>query len=76
MIISSNEKIGIRFSDGSYFKQEKVDYVRSNIINIYIVYKLTPRAIVEDGIVQANGLLGTLEIGNTKNTLNYRYYMV
>ena len=73
-IVISNEIIGITFSDGDYFKQEKVDYIRSKVINIYIVYKLTPRIITEDGIVQVNGLFGNLKIGNTKNTLHYRYY--
>ena len=73
-IVISNEKIGIRLSDGDYFKQEKVDYIRSNVINIYIVYKLTPRTITEDGIIQVNGLFGNLKIGNTKNTLPYRHY--
>ena len=73
-IVISNEKIGIRFSDGDYFKQEKVDYSRCNIINVYIVYKLTHRIITGDGIVQLNGLFGNLKIGNTKNTLHYRYY--
>ena len=48
-IVNSNEKIGIRFSDIDYFKQEKVDYIRNKIINVYIVYKLTPRIITEDG---------------------------
>ena len=43
-------------------------------MNIYIVYKLTPRIIDEDEIVQVNGLFGNLKIGNTKNTLHYRYY--
>ena len=47
-ILISNEKIGIRFSDGDYFRQEKVDYIRNNVTNIYIVYKLTPRTIAED----------------------------
>ena len=73
-IFISGEKIGIRFSDRDYFKQEKVDYIRNKVINIYIVYKLTPRIITEDGIVQVNGLLGNLKKGNTKNTLHYRYY--
>ena len=73
-IVISNEKIGIRLSDGDYFKQEKVDYIRSNVINIYIVYKLTPRTITEDGIIQVNGLFGNVKIGNTKNTLPYRHY--
>ena len=69
----SYEKIGIRFSDGDYFKQEKVDHITNKVINVFIVYKLTPR-ITEDGIVQTNGLFGNLKIGNTKNTLQYRYY--
>ena len=73
-VITSDEKIGIRFSDGYYFKQEKVDYIRNRVINIYIVYKLTPRIITEDRIVQVNGLFGNLKIGNTKNILHYRYY--
>ena len=73
-IVFSNEEILIRFSDGDYFQQEKVDYIRNKVINIYIVYKLTPRIITEDGIVQTNGLFGNLKIGNTKNTLHYRYY--
>ena len=72
-IIISDEKIGIRFSDGDYFKQEKTDYIRNKVINVYIVYKLTPRIIDEDGIVQVNGLFGNLKIGNTKNILHYRY---
>ena len=37
----SNEIISVKFSDGDYFKQEKLDYIRNNVINIYIVYKLT-----------------------------------
>ena len=49
-ILISDEKIGIRFSDGDYFKQEKVDYIRNKVINIYIIYILTPRVITEDGI--------------------------
>ena len=71
-IVISNET-GIRFSDGDCFKQEKVDYIRNKVINIYIVYKLTPRIITEDGIIQTNGLFGNLKIGNTKNTLHYKY---
>ena len=66
-MVISGDKIGIRFSEGNYFKQEKVDYTRSNIINIFIVYKLTPRTIPEDGIIQVNGLFVNLKIGNTKN---------
>ena len=73
-ILISDEKIGIRFSDGDYFKQEKVDYIRNKVINVYTVYELTPRIITEDGIVQTNGLFGNLKIGITKNTLHYRYY--
>ena len=73
-ILISDERIGIRLSDGDYFKQEKVDYIRNKVINVYIVYKLTPRIITEDGIVQTNGLFGNLKIGNAKNTLHYRYY--
>ena len=69
-----DEKIGIRSSDGDYFKQEKVDYIRNKVINLYIVYKLTPRIITEDEIVQVNGLFGNLKIANTRNTLHYRYY--
>ena len=72
--VISDEKIGIRFSDGDYFKQEKVDYIRNKVIHIYIVYKLTSRIIAEDRIVQTNGLFGNLKLGNTKNTLHYRYY--
>ena len=56
MVISAGRKITIKFSDGNYFKQEKIDYTRSNVINIYIVYKLAPRTTVEDGIIQVNGL--------------------
>ena len=69
-IIISNEKIGIKFSDGDYFKQEKVDYNRNKVRIVYIVYKLTPRIITEDGLVQVNGLFGNLK----KDTLHYRYY--
>ena len=68
-ILISSEKIRIRFSDGDYFKQEKVDYIRNKVINVNIVYKLTPTIITEDGIIQTNGLFG-----NLKNTLHYRYY--
>ena len=73
-MVVSGDKIGIRFRDGNYFKREKVDYTRSNIINVFIVYKLTPRTITEVGIVQVNRLFGNLKIGNIKNTLHYRYY--
>ena len=73
-IVISSEKIEIRFIDSDYFKQEKADYIRNKIINVYIVYKLTPRIITEDGVVQVNGLFENLKIGNTKNTLYYRYY--
>ena len=69
-MVISGYRIGIRFIDENYFKQEKVDYTRSNIINIFIVCKLTPRTITEDGIVQANRLFGNLKIGNAKNTLH------
>ena len=73
-ILIPNEKIGIRFSDGDYFKQKKVDYIRNKVINVYTGYKLTPRIITEDGIVQTNRLFRNLKIGNTKNTFHYRYY--
>ena len=73
-IVISNEIIGIKFSDGDYFKHKKVGYIRNKVINVYIVYKLTPRIITEDGIVQVNGLFGNLKIDNTKDTLHYRYY--
>ena len=39
-----------------------------------MVYKLTPRIIHEHGLVQVNGLFGNLKIGNTKDTLHYRYH--
>ena len=69
-IVISSEKIEIRFSDGDYFKKEKVDYIRSNVINIYLVYKLSPRIITEDGLAQQDGLVyglfGNLKIGNKK----------
>ena len=65
-IVISNEETGIRFSDGDYFKQEKVDYIRNKVINVDVVYKLTPRIMTEDGIIQTNGLFGNLKIGNTK----------
>ena len=58
----SNEIIRVKFSDGDYFKQEKVDYIRNKIINIYIVYKLTPTIITENGLVQVNGLFGNLKM--------------
>ena len=74
ILISSGGKISIKFSDGNYFKQEKIDYTRGTIINISIVYKLTPRTILEEGLIQANGVFGNLKIGNTKDTLHYRYY--
>ena len=73
MVSSSDGKISIKFNDGNYFKQENVDYTRSNAINIYIVYKLTPRTIIEEGIIQVNGLFGNLT-RNTKDALHYRYY--
>ena len=73
-ITISNEIISAKFSDGDYFKQEIIDYIRNKVINVYIVYKLTPRLIDEDGIVQVNGIFGNLKIGNTKSTLHYRYY--
>ena len=73
-ILIFDEKIGIRFSDGDYFKQEKLDYIRNKVINVYTVYKLTPRIITEDGIVQINGLFGNLKIGNTQNNLHYKDY--
>ena len=60
-ILIFDERIGIRFSDGDYFKQEKVDYIRNKVINVCTVYKLTPRRITEDGIVQINGLFGNLK---------------
>ena len=55
-ITISNEIISVKFSDGDYFKQEKVDYTRNKIINVYVVYKLISRIIDEDGLVQVNGL--------------------
>ena len=58
----SNEIIRVKFSDGDYFKQEKVDYIKNKIINFYIVYKLTPRIITENGLVQVNGLFGNLKM--------------
>ena len=73
-ITISNETISVKFSDGDYFKQGKVDYIRNKVVNIYIVYKLTPRIITEDGLVQVNGLFGNIKIRNTKGTLHYRYY--
>ena len=73
-ITISNEIISVKFSDGDYFKQEKVHYIRNKVINVYTVYKLTPRIIDEDRLVQVNGLFGNLKIGNTKDTLHYRYH--
>ena len=60
-ITISNEIISVKFSDGDYFKHEKVDYIRNKVINIYIVYKLTPRIIDENGLVQVNGLFANLK---------------
>ena len=53
---------------------KKVDYIRNKVINVYTVYKLNPRIIDEDGLVQVNGLFGNLKIGNTRDTLHYKYY--
>ena len=66
----SNETISVKFSDGDYSKQEKIDYIRNKIVDIYIVYKLTPTMIDEDGLV----LFVNLKIRNTKDTLHYKYY--
>ena len=36
-------------------------YIRNKVINVYIVYKLTPRIITEDELVQVNELFGNLK---------------
>ena len=46
---------GVYF-ENNYFNQDNIDYIRNNVINIYIVYKLYPRSITEDGFIQVNGL--------------------
>ena len=73
IIISSDGKNSIKLT-GNYFKQTKVDYTRSNVINIYVVYVLSPRNINEDCFVQVNALFGNFKLGETADTLKYRYY--
>ena len=59
--------------NGGYFKQPKVSF-DSNVINIYMVYKLDPIASNrDDTFTVLNALFGSCKITKYTDTSKYKY---
>ena len=55
------------FSGKGSLVQKQVDAIKSTVINIYIVYKITPKTVTND-FVSKNSLFGAIEITNTQQS--------
>ena len=68
-LLKENSIVSTSFN-GNFLKQTKLDYNRSLVINIYIVYELKKRTIQNyddnKNFVQVNGLFGNLKLAKTK----------
>ena len=58
---------------GNYFKQDKIDYYHSAVINIYTVYKLQKRTVNSPDFTVQNALFGAVKITKDLNTSHYSY---
>ena len=59
---------------GSHFQQSNIIITNSNVINIYIVYKLNPISSTRDATFTIqNTLFGAMEITKKADTSKYKY---
>ena len=71
-LFSSGNRLHVG-SKGNYFKQDKIDYYHSAVVNIYIVYKLQKRTANSPDFTVQNALFGAIKITKDVNTSHYKY---
>ena len=70
-LVYDNSKIKVKFN-GDFLKQEKVPYNHGPLVNIYIVYELTPDT-KDSSITLENCLFGSVKIIQNADTDKYKY---
>ena len=71
MLVYDNARIKLSFI-GYLLKQDKVTYNHGSIINIYIVYRLTPY-VNTSGITLENCLFGAVKLTKNADSDKYKY---
>ena len=72
--LKNNDEMYV-YLQGSYFQQNNVIITnKSNVINIYVVYKLDPISLTRDTTFTIqNALFGAMEITKSTDTSKYKY---
>ena len=70
-IVYDNASINVKFN-GNLLKQNKTTYNHKPIVNIYIVYKLTP-ATKDSSVTLQNCLLGAVKLTKKADINKYKY---
>ena len=72
--LKNNDEMYV-YLQGSYFQQNNVIITNnSNVINIYVVYKLDPISLTRDTTFTIqNALFGAMEITKSTDTSKYKY---
>ena len=72
-LLIKNGRFYVDFN-GNYMKQDKISYLNSSVINIYIVYSLDPISTTRNTDFTAqNCLFGAVKITRNRNASNYKY---
>ena len=73
-LINQNNRFGVLI-EGSYMKENKLDYFHNSVVNIYIVYKLnrTDNNRNTDFTIQ-NALFGAVKINKNSNSSHNKYH--
>ena len=66
-----NARIKVKFN-GDFLKQDKVTYNHGPIVNIYVVYRLTPTT-KDSSVTLQNCLLGTVKLKKNADIDKYKY---
>ena len=70
-LIYDNARIKVKFN-GDFLKQDKIMYSCKLVVNIYIVYKLTPTA-KDSSVTLQNCLFGALKLTKNADIDKYKY---
>ena len=70
-LVYDNARIEVRFI-GNLLKQDKVTYNHGPIVNIYIVYRVTP-ASKDSSVILQNCLFGAVKLTKNTNIDKYKY---
>ena len=71
-LLNQNNRLGVTFS-GNYMKQNNIGYAHESFVNIYIVYEIKNRRIINPDFTVQNALFGAAKITKNVDTSNYQY---